>query len=121
MSSSELKFLVDVGVGRRVEEYLKRKGFDIKAVVDLDPRMPDEKIISLAALEARMVVTMDKDFGELVTLGTPFTFKLSFPAAPPPPRSFRTAAMKSPPPGARALTSIGPDPVSCWGKSQHPD
>ncbi len=66
MSPSELKFLVDVGVGRRVEEYLKKRGFDIKTVIELDPRMPDEEIISLAALEARMVVTMDKDFGELV-------------------------------------------------------
>ena len=28
--------------------------------------MPDEKIIRLAALEKRIVITMDKDFGEIV-------------------------------------------------------
>lgn len=66
MSPLGLKFLVDVGVGGRVEEYLTKRGFDVKTVLDLDPRMPDEEIIRLAALEARMVVTMDKDFGELV-------------------------------------------------------
>jgi predicted nuclease of predicted toxin-antitoxin system len=28
--------------------------------------MPDQEIIRLAALEKRIVITMDKDFGELV-------------------------------------------------------
>ena len=32
----------------------------------LDQRMPDQEIIRLAALEKRIVITMDKDFGELV-------------------------------------------------------
>ena len=43
----------------RIDEY-------IKAVRDIDPTMQDEEIIQIAALEKRMVVTMDKDFGELV-------------------------------------------------------
>ena len=66
MSASELKFLVDVGVGEKVEEYLLEKRYDIKAVRSLDQRMPDQEIIRLAALEKRIVITMDKDFGELV-------------------------------------------------------
>ena len=66
MSASELKFLVDVGVGKKVEEYLLEKRYDIKAVRSLDQRMPDQEIIRLAALEKRIVITMDKDFGELV-------------------------------------------------------
>ena len=32
----------------------------------LDPRMPDQEIVRLAALEKRVVITMNKDFGELV-------------------------------------------------------
>ena len=32
MSASELKFLVDVGVGKKVEEYLVEKRYDTKAV-----------------------------------------------------------------------------------------
>jgi predicted nuclease of predicted toxin-antitoxin system len=66
MSASKLKFLVDVGVGKKVEEYLLEKKYDTKAVRLLDPRMPDQEIIRLAALEKRIVITMDKDFGELV-------------------------------------------------------
>ena len=66
MSSSKLKFLVDVGVGRQVEQYLLGKKFDVKAVRLVDQCMPDQEIIRLAALEKRIVITMDKDFGELV-------------------------------------------------------
>ena len=66
MSASELKFLVDVGVGKKVEEFLLGKSYDTKAVRSLDQRMPDQEIIRLAAIEGRIVITMDKDFGELV-------------------------------------------------------
>ncbi len=45
MSASELKFLVDVGVGKKVEEYLLGKSYDTKAVRSLDHRMPDHEII----------------------------------------------------------------------------
>jgi predicted nuclease of predicted toxin-antitoxin system len=66
MKESDLKFLVDVGVGRRVEEHLLEKGYDTKAVRSIDQRMPDQEIIRLATSERRMIITMDKDFGELV-------------------------------------------------------
>ena len=66
MSASELRFLVDVGVGKGIEKYLREKGYDTKAVRDIDSRMEDESIIRIAVTENRMVVTMDKDFGELV-------------------------------------------------------
>jgi len=66
MNSMELKFLIDVGVGKGIENYLNTEGYDIKAVRDIDPCLEDEKIIQTAFLENRMVITMDKDFGELV-------------------------------------------------------
>ena len=61
-----MKFLVDVGVGMRVQSWLQSQKYDSKAVRTLDPRMSDRDIIQLAADEQRMVITMDKDFGELV-------------------------------------------------------
>jgi predicted nuclease of predicted toxin-antitoxin system len=61
-----LKFLIDVGVGKKVELFLKEQGHDIKTVRTIDPQMPDEEIIRLASSEDRMIITMDKDFGELV-------------------------------------------------------
>jgi len=66
MNAIKLKFLVDVGVGRGVEKFLSEAGYDTKAVREIDPRLADETIIRIAEAENRMVVTMDKDFGELV-------------------------------------------------------
>ena len=66
MNSFELRFLIDVGVGTGIEKYLREEGYDTKAVRDIDPRMEDEEIIRTAVSEDRMIVTMDKDFGELV-------------------------------------------------------
>ena len=66
MNLSELKFIVDVGVGKTIERYLQKEGYDTKAVRDVDPSMEDEQIIRVAVTEKRIVITMDKDFGELV-------------------------------------------------------
>ena len=61
-----MKLLIDVGAGKAVENWLKIQGHDVLPVRELDPRMPDLNILTLAVREERMVVTMDKDFGELV-------------------------------------------------------
>lgn len=66
MNSFELRFIVDVGVGKGIEKYLTEEGYDTKAVRDIDPRIEDEEIIRTAVSENRIVITMDKDFGELV-------------------------------------------------------
>lgn len=66
MNNKKIKFLVDVGVGKKVEKWLFEHGYDIKAVRDDDPRMKDENILKIANSEDRIVITMDKDFGELV-------------------------------------------------------
>jgi predicted nuclease of predicted toxin-antitoxin system len=61
-----LKVLVDVGVGIAVEDWFRQNGHDTVAVRDRDPHMDDTDILAWAVAEARLVVTMDKDFGELV-------------------------------------------------------
>jgi predicted nuclease of predicted toxin-antitoxin system len=61
-----LKFLIDVGVGRKVEHWLIENGYDAKFVRDINPKAKDSEILSIAVIESRMVITMDKDFGELV-------------------------------------------------------
>ena len=48
MNVSELKFLIDVGVGKGIENYLREEGYDAKAVRDIDSRMEDENIIHTA-------------------------------------------------------------------------
>jgi predicted nuclease of predicted toxin-antitoxin system len=64
--SAVLKFLVDVGVGKIAEVQLMHDGHDVMSVRDLDPRMKDRDILQLAVEEQCIVITMDKDFGELV-------------------------------------------------------
>jgi len=61
-----MKNLVDVGVGKAVEVWLARQEFDVKAIRDLDPGMADVDILATAVTEQRLVITMDKDFGEMI-------------------------------------------------------
>ena len=61
-----MKFLVDVGVGKKVENWLKENGFDVLSVRDIDSRAKDSQILRWAVDQQRMIITMDKDFGELV-------------------------------------------------------
>ena len=64
--ASKLKFLIDVGVGKKVEKWLLEQSYDVKCVRDINPKADDSAILHLAVKEGRMVITMDKDFGELV-------------------------------------------------------
>lgn len=61
-----LRYLIDVNVGRVVEQWLRVNGFDIVAVRDIDPFLADSRILDQAVLDNRFVIKMDKDFGELV-------------------------------------------------------
>lgn len=61
-----MKFLVDVGVSKKVERWLAENGYDVKNVRDIDPKAKDSEILSLTVKDGRMVITMDKDFGELI-------------------------------------------------------
>ena len=63
---SALRFLVDVNVGLAVVRILQESGHDVMFIGDLDWCMRDLDILSLAANEQRIIVTMDVDFGELV-------------------------------------------------------
>jgi predicted nuclease of predicted toxin-antitoxin system len=61
-----MRFLVDESAGAAVAEYLRSQGHDVLAVAETMPQAEDAAILATAAAEARIVVTNDKDFGELV-------------------------------------------------------
>ena len=61
-----MNILVDVSAGRIIAATIRGLGHDTLFVRDRDPGMPDVEILAWAAREGRLVVTMDKDFGELV-------------------------------------------------------
>jgi len=61
----DLRFFVDSGVGRGVENWLRDNGYDVACVQDINPHLLDKEILRMAIPEGRMVITTDKDFGEL--------------------------------------------------------
>ena len=63
-----VRFLADVNVEKTVVDYLVQNGYDIKWLPDYDCQLPDEYLLSLANREKRILITNDKDFGELVFL-----------------------------------------------------
>jgi len=66
MGPINLRFMVDVGVGKKVEQWLHEAGCDVTAVREINPRAGDSEILKWAVDESRIILTMDKDFGELV-------------------------------------------------------
>lgn len=63
---SSLRFLVDVNAGFAIATALRDAGHDVLFAGDLDWRMPDVELLSLAHRQQRIVLTMDTDFGEMV-------------------------------------------------------
>jgi predicted nuclease of predicted toxin-antitoxin system len=66
MKNEEYKFVIDVGVGRIIETWLVQQNFSIFAIRSLNPEMADTDIIELANREDAIIISMDKDFGELI-------------------------------------------------------
>lgn len=64
----EIKFLADVNIEKPVVDFLLKQGYDIKWIPDFDCEMVDEDLLKLANKEKRVLITNDKDFGELIFL-----------------------------------------------------
>ena len=60
------KIVIDVGVGKIIEAWLSRQDFDVISVRKINHEMHDREILNLANKEQAIIITMDKDFGELV-------------------------------------------------------
>ncbi len=61
-----LRFLVDESSGRRLASALAGAGHNIKFVTDIMPAAADLEILKFAEREKRILITNDKDFGELI-------------------------------------------------------
>ena len=62
-----MKFLLDVcAASRRLRDALAAQGHDVMSALERNPRATDEELLALAMEERRILVTEDKDFGELV-------------------------------------------------------
>lgn len=54
------------GVDRSIVDGLRLLGFDVFYIIDEIRALDDEIILQIAADEKRILITKDKDFGELV-------------------------------------------------------
>ncbi len=62
-----MKFLLDENVDARLTPYLQGEGHDVlRLVSDYPAGLPDQRVLAIAAVEERILITNDRDFGELV-------------------------------------------------------
>ena len=62
-----MRFLLDACAAfRRMQDALAAQGHDVLSALERNPRATDEELMALAMEERRILVTEDKDFGELV-------------------------------------------------------
>ncbi len=69
-----LKFLIDESSGKKLHKFLVEKGYDAEFVTDLMGGVSDQEILGYCEKKGRILVTNDKDFGELI-------FRLNRPAS----------------------------------------
>jgi predicted nuclease of predicted toxin-antitoxin system len=61
-----MKFLVDECTGPAVAHWLKQQGHDVFSVFDQARGIDDDKVIEIARIEERILITNDRGFGEKV-------------------------------------------------------
>ena len=61
-----MNFIADENIDRQIVERLRYDGHDVKSVAEMDPGISDDKVLRLASRESALLLTADRDFGELV-------------------------------------------------------
>jgi predicted nuclease of predicted toxin-antitoxin system len=62
-----MRFLLDQSTETRIATFLSSEGHDAKRVGrDYPPGLPDDQVLAIARSEQRILITNDRDFGELI-------------------------------------------------------
>ncbi|RME50208.1 MAG: hypothetical protein D6795_10470 [Deltaproteobacteria bacterium] len=61
-----MKILADEGVDRPIVERLRQSGHRVWYIAEMEPGISDNVVLDLANREGAVLLTADKDFGELV-------------------------------------------------------
>lgn len=59
------KFLADESVDFRIVKALREDHYEVQAIVEINPSIDDEQVLALANELNAILITEDKDFGEL--------------------------------------------------------
>ena len=61
-----MNFLADESVDIQIVNRLREDGHDVLSVVEMEPGISDESVLAIANERNALLLTADKDFGELV-------------------------------------------------------
>jgi len=61
-----MKLVADEGVELPIVDTLRRDGHYVLYVAEMDPGISDDKVLAMANQKNAVLLTADKDFGELV-------------------------------------------------------
>ena len=61
-----MKFLADECVDRQIVDQLRREGHELLYVMEMAPGISDDEVLSLTNQKKSILLTADKDFGELI-------------------------------------------------------
>lgn len=60
-----MNLLADESVGRQIVERLRQDGHEVAYIAEMEPGIPDEIVLRKAHEQEGILLTVDKDFGEL--------------------------------------------------------
>lgn len=61
-----MKLLADEGVDKPIVNAVRNAGFDVSYILETNQGAEDDFILALAYAQKRILITQDKDFGELI-------------------------------------------------------
>ena len=61
-----MRFLADENIPRASVTNLQQSGYDLQWIADFSPGISDEQILLIAQEQDRIIITFDRDFGELL-------------------------------------------------------
>lgn len=63
-----MRIVADENLAYRMIKALRNEGFDVLSIEEDAPSIPDNNVLSVAVKEDALLITEDKDFGDLVML-----------------------------------------------------
>ena len=61
-----MNLLADEGIDRQIVDRLRQEGHSVLYIAEMDPGISDDEVLDTANEEEALLLTADKDFGELV-------------------------------------------------------
>ncbi len=61
-----MNFLADENIDKEIVDVLRNDGYNVEYVIEMSPSIDDRMVLKHANIKRSILITSDKDFGELV-------------------------------------------------------